>query len=244
MENRKSFNRKLPSSPNLKKDNNSQKTVVRIRFSRKGPSAYVAHLDMMRIFERSMKRAGIECEYSQGFNPRPSMAFALPLGVGVETIDDYVDVSLQGEISPIHIAKQLNTVLPEGISVLGAIIAPETKESMMAQVGAAQYLFVCSGISEPVRKLFMQPQIIVTKMKKDECKKIDIKPLILAIEDHDENAIKVTVKAGSKDNLRPDLFLDALAENLFCSIEKSKNARIIRIGTFLRDNEGKFVRPI
>lgn len=239
-----SRNKSLPLSPNLKVCESLDANIIRVRFSRKGATSYVAHLDMMRIFERAMKRAGINCEYSQGFNPRPVMAFALPLGVGVETIDDYVDITINDPISPVEMVARLKKAMPDGIDIIGAIKAPTEKDSMMAQVTAAQYMFLLPGI-ENMQKFIQDTQtLMVVKTSKGVKKTVDVKPLILLVEIIDANSIKVLVKAGSKENLRPDLFLESLAVASYFSHEDALNTQIIRIGTFILSPDGKLVRPI
>lgn len=244
MNKQNSRTKQLPLSPNLKVGESMEAIIIRVRFARKGATSFVAHLDMMRIFERAMKRAGISCEYSQGFNPRPVMAFALPLGVGVETIDDYVDITIKDQIAPVEMVARLKNSMPSGIDIIGAITAPPSKDSMMAQVAAAQYLLVAPNIAKA--KDFVQSigNLMVTKTSKGEKKVIDVKPLILSIEIVDQNSIKVLVKAGSKENLRPDLFLESLAVADFFSHNDALNTQIIRIGTFILDAEVKFIRPI
>lgn len=234
----------LPLSPNLKTNEEITTTIIRLRFGRKGSTSYIAHLDMMRIFERSLKRAGIPCEYSQGFNPRPVMAFALPLGVGVETIDDYVDITVQGDITPAEFVNRLKSSLPDGIDVFGAIIAPKAKDSMMAQVCAAQYMFLANDFSRAATVLKESTSLMVTKTSKGISKIVDIKPLIITVEIVDINSLKILVKAGSKENLRPDLLLDALVDAGFYSDDDAKNTQIVRVGTFIYSADGKLVRPI
>lgn len=225
-------------------DTSPKSTIMRILFTRKGKTAYVAHLDMMRIFERAMKRAGVECEYSQGFNPRPVMAFALPLGVGVETTDDYVDIAIQEDINPEILICRLNDSLPEGIEVKKAKKIIPTKASMMAQVVAAQYSFSAPGISSAIESIQNSPVLNVIKIHKGESKTIDAKPLIISAEKESEDSIKVIVKAGSKENLRPDLFLEALAEIGYFSVDDARNTSIVRTGTFFAASDGSFIRPI
>lgn len=237
-------NKTLPLSPNLKTGTEEDKTVIRVRFARKGATSYVAHLDMMRIFERAMKRAGIDCEYSQGFNPRPVMAFALPLGVGVETIDDYVDITVKGSIMPMEAVSRLKPAMPEGIDIIGAVKAPQDKESMMAKIQAAQYLLLSPKMAGIQKAIQDTPALMVTKISKGEKKTIDAKALILSVEPQDANSVKVLVKAGSKENLRPDLLLESLVVIGYLTRNEALDTQIIRTGTFLRGPDGMLVRPI
>ncbi|MBQ6376231.1 MAG: DUF2344 domain-containing protein [Lachnospiraceae bacterium] len=65
---------------------------IRIRFSKEGPVRFVGHLDFMRSFQKYVKKSGLSACYSGGFSPHMLMSFAAPLGVGEETLSDYVDV--------------------------------------------------------------------------------------------------------------------------------------------------------
>ena len=68
--------------------------IYRFTFRREGPAIWIAHLDVMRTFERSLRRADLPLDWSGGFNPRPKIVFALPLGVGIEAWAELVDVTL------------------------------------------------------------------------------------------------------------------------------------------------------
>ena len=62
-----------------------------IDFSKTGTICYTSHLDIMKVFKRSFKRAGISIAYSQGFNPHPKMGFAQPLSLGYWGLEEYVE---------------------------------------------------------------------------------------------------------------------------------------------------------
>ena len=96
----------------------------RLRFSRREPAIWLGHLDMMRTFERTVRRAGLPVTWSQGFNPRPHLEFALPIGVGLATDDDYVDVLLTELLDESALVKRLNASFPTGIQILEAKIVP------------------------------------------------------------------------------------------------------------------------
>jgi radical SAM-linked protein len=220
------------------------KKVVRIRFSRKGPGAYLAHLDMMRIFERAINRADLCCEYTQGFNPRPIMTFALPLGVGVETIDDYADIVVCEKTKIMDFTTLLNQFLPEDIEILGGTMIQSEKVSLMAQVSYAGYSFYLEGIGRFEKLLTGAEHLDVVKHSKEGNKTIDVKKYLIEYTSHDPHSLYVIVKAGSKENLRPDLLLQSFVGFDGFSQKDAKSAQIIRTGTFIGVHEGSYVRPM
>lgn len=93
----------------------------RLLFAKSGEAVWISHLDLMRLFQRAFKRAGLHLTHTQGFNPRPSVSIALPLSVGVESQCELLDFELDGdEVTFKEIAERLNEVLVEGVEVLGA----------------------------------------------------------------------------------------------------------------------------
>ena len=71
--------------------------MPRILFEKKGNAVWISHLDLMRLFQRAFKRAGLPLTHTQGFNPRPSVSIALPLSVGVESNCELLDFDLDGD---------------------------------------------------------------------------------------------------------------------------------------------------
>ena len=70
---------------------------IRICFSKTGYSKYVSHLDLMKTLQRTFRRGGIDISYSQGFNPHPIMSIAHPLPLGVEGLNEYMDISVDSK---------------------------------------------------------------------------------------------------------------------------------------------------
>ena len=93
--------------------------MPRILFEKKGNAVWISHLDLMRLFQRAFKRAGLPLTHTQGFNQRPSVSIALPLSVGVESVCELLDFELDGEdVACDEIRRRLNENLVEGIRVL------------------------------------------------------------------------------------------------------------------------------
>lgn len=209
--------------------------VQRCTFARSGPAIYLGHLDLMTCFERAARRAQLPILYSQGYNPRPEMVFALPLGVGIETRKDYLDVSLDRPFDEEEFVKSMNTYLPQGIRILKSKAIPEPKDSIMSIVTTASYRFEAPGIRAAMEKALTFETLEVEKMAKGKLKKTDIRPLLISLSqasDGNPDAVDFYCGAGSEKNVRPDLILSSL--QVYCGMDKeiAENTRVIRTGLF------------
>ena len=155
---------------------------VRIKFSKHGPIRFIGHLDVMRYFQKAMRRAQIDISYSTGYSPHQIMSFAAPLGVGLESNGEYMDVELNTIISSEMIVNKLNEVGVPGIKVLSAKVLPDTAKNAMATVAAAEYTVEFREAREPnfsyldnLEEFFAQKEIWITKATKRSTKEIDLK---------------------------------------------------------------------
>ena len=87
---------------------------IRIRFEKHGVMKFVGHLDMMRYFQKAMRRAGIDIRYSEGFSPHQIMSFAAPLGVGITSNGEYLDIEVNSSRSSEESMRALNDTMVEG----------------------------------------------------------------------------------------------------------------------------------
>ncbi len=209
--------------------------VQRCSFARSGATVYLGHLDLMTCFERACRRAGLPILYSQGYNPRPMMVFALPLGVGIETRCDYLDVSLKCPYDAYKFTEELNAFLPDGLRIIKSKEIPEPKDSIMSIVTTASYRFEAKGIREAMEKALSEETLIVTKMAKGKEKQTDIRPLLISLSqasDGDPDSVEFYAFAGSERNVRPDLILSSLSKYCGMDPDLAENARVIRTGLF------------
>ena len=114
--------------------------IYRMRYEKRDEVKYIGHLDTMRTFTRCIKRTTLPIKFSGGFNPRVQLSFALPLGVGVTSECEYVDLELQDEVELdiSEIVKEMNRVLPEGFRIISATKIEKSK-SLMSLVKEAIY---------------------------------------------------------------------------------------------------------
>ena len=112
---------------------------LRVVFSRGEETKYITHLDVMRLWERALRRAGMPLAYSEGFNPHARLALAAPLAVGVTSEAELLDVFLTGRVSPYAFLTRIGEHLPPGIAVSSAVDTPLPAPSLQSQLRFIEY---------------------------------------------------------------------------------------------------------
>ncbi|MFH1651023.1 MAG: TIGR03936 family radical SAM-associated protein [Chloroflexota bacterium] len=112
---------------------------LRIRFCRGGELRFISHLDLMRLWQRALTRAGINLAYSEGYSPHPRLSIAAPLALGVTSRAELMDVFLEKWASPHFFTDAVNQQLPEGIRVLEAHQIPPILPSLQSRMSFAEY---------------------------------------------------------------------------------------------------------
>lgn len=159
--------------------------MLRALFVKTGNAAYISHLDLMRLFQRAFKRAGLPLTHTQGFNPRPSVSIALPMSLGVESHCELLDFSLEGELPDYgEICDRLNEKLTEGVRVLQVYDGGE-KLKNLALLQCRLTLEYDGGIPpntvENLEALFSRESLTVEKKGKNGVTEQDIIPLLRRI---------------------------------------------------------------
>ena len=156
--------------------------MPRLLFQKTGSAIWISHLDLMRLFQRGFKRAGLCLKHTQGFNPRPSVSIALPLSVGAESCCELLDFELDGQAVPCEeIMDRLNRTLISGVRVLSVYEnGRKLKElSLLRCVVTMEYdNGIPSGAEEAIRGLFSGTSLIVTKKGKNGVTEQDIIPML------------------------------------------------------------------
>lgn len=191
---------------------------LRIKFSKHGVLKFIGHLDVMRYFQKAIRRAGIDIAYSTGFSPHQIMSFAAPLGVGLESNGEYMDIEVNTLTSSKELTDSLNKQMIDGIRVLEVKLLPGNAGNAMASVAAARYTITFREGFQPgfltkavVDDFFGQVEIIVTKKTKKSESTFDMKPYIYACDfDEESKSIRLTVDASSAGNIKPALVVKAL----------------------------------
>lgn len=205
---------------------------IRVKFNRGGQVKFISHLDLMKAFERAIRRSGLPIVYSQGFNPHPSMVFGLPLSVGVTSEAEYADFETVTEVNPGEFVERLNKELPEGLKLITAE-QKKTGGNIMASISAALYEITVISENElskeeldgKVTDFLGRSAIIATKEGKNGPRDIDIRPMIRNLKAelleklpegyrNLKSAFRITalLDAGSVSNLKPEIVAKAFSE--------------------------------
>lgn len=192
---------------------------VRIKFAKSGVMRFIGHLDVMRYFQKAIRRAEIDIAYSEGFSPHQIMSFAAPLGVGLTSNGEYMDIEVHSYTSSEDMKERLNAAMVEGMEVLSVTMLEEHVKNAMASVAAAEYTIRFREGYEPdfdlvsqLDTFYSQPSIPVIKKTKKSELELDLKPAIYSLRaELDASSYPVVhmmVDASSSGNIKPGLVLE------------------------------------
>ena len=156
--------------------------MYRLLFRKTENAVWISHLDLMRVFQRAFKRAGLPLIHTQGFNPRPSVSIALPLPVGMESCCELLDFDLDGvSVSCEEICRRLNEVLISGVKVLN-VYGDGKKLKELTYLDCAVVLDYDNDVPpeaiNEIQALFSRESLIVPKKGKNGVQDQDMIPMI------------------------------------------------------------------
>jgi len=208
---------------------------VRIKFAKYDTMKFISHLDVMRYFQKAVRRSGLDVAYSEGFNPHQIMSFAAPLGVGQTSESEYFDIELHTVPPMDELVNRLNAVMTDGMRIIAADILPEPipqvkRETAMALVAASSYLVLRKDgyeeewekeeLENKFREFLVQKKIpYVKKSKKTETEidlaqfvfDFDVKGKTTEFSGAYQNGLVfyLLLSAGSVNNVKPDTVMEA-----------------------------------
>ena len=205
---------------------------LRIKFRKYGPVRYIGHLDVMRFFQKAIRRAGLDVAYTKGFSPHQIMAFAAPLGVGLTSNGEYMDIEVNSIESCQDVLERLNNTCVPGIEITSVKILPDDAGNAMASVAAADYTVCFKEGKEPktidltdipslLRKFLSREQILITKETKKGTREVDLKQGIYRL-GYKDGVFTMLLDASSGGNIKPVQVIEALLSD--CGETLQENA--------------------
>lgn len=230
---------------------------LRVKFKKYGPVRFIGHLDVMRYFQKAIRRAGIDVSYSTGFSPHQIMSFAAPLGVGLTSNGEYMDIAVnslpeprEGFTSCRTVIQKLNETGVKGLDVVDVRILPESAGNAMASVAAASYTvrfrpdrMPLSGEKPMTEFSFQQmcdnllkcEKIMITKETKRGAREVDLRPGIYRL-NWDDDGFHMLLDASSSGNIKPTQVIEAMFSDNGCLLQ-TNSLLVTREDLFTRGND-------
>lgn len=196
---------------------------IRIKFAKEGTMKFIGHLDIMRYFQKIMRKADVKIRYSEGFSPHQIMSFASPLSVGTESRGEYVDIEVLNTDSSTEMLRRINEVMTEGMEALSYRLLPDTAANAMSIVAAADYEVRFREGYEPedwqefvtgLKEFLNQKEILIIKKTKKGEREMDIRPMIYNLSPvPGKQAVFMKIAAGSAANLKPEAVIQAYLDS-------------------------------
>lgn len=183
--------------------------MQRIRVKYKKELKFIGHLDMVRLWERALRRTDLPAAYSEGYNPRQKLAFGPPLPLGFTSDCEYLDIYLERWSNPSVVKELLNDVLPAGIEITEAVNVFLAKASLTAEIRTAAYTTKALGdLSGRIKEILGSKEIIVKRKDKE----LNIRPMIREIAQNGD-VLAMAVQCDNFGSMKAqelrDLFADA-----------------------------------
>ena len=203
----------------------------------------------MRLFQKAIRRAKLDVAYSKGFSPHQIISFAAPMPLGMTSEGEYFDGEFNSVTTTKDMMKRLNSVLPDGVKVHDIVLLDDKSKPSMAIVTASDYYIYKNDECEnetldlliaSIDSMISKEKIDIVKKTKSKEELSDIKPLIYDLKPYKEG-IYMLLASGSKDNLKPELVIEALC-NESGNIYNRYDYMIHRIETYM--GERKTLKPL
>jgi radical SAM family uncharacterized protein/radical SAM-linked protein len=213
---------------------------VRMRWSKEEEVRFTSHLDVVRMFERTIRRANLPVSYSMGFHPHQKVAFGPPLPLGFISDSEYLDIQLDQPLSNILLNK-LNEALPLGFKVLEVKNILSKTQSLSSIINCASYSvdlpFPLEKIELKIKSILEKKNLMVKRFTKKEEKEVDIRYNILKLDPKTTEAganLKMLLRLETIDYARPE---EILKFGLDMDEKEVLTLLIKRKGLFIRKDE-------
>lgn len=195
---------------------------LRLKFSKNGPIKFIGHLDVMRYFQKAIRRANIDIKYSEGFSPHQLLSFAQPLSVGATSDGEYLDMTVNSMVSTEDIMERLNSVMNEGIKIEAVTELPEKEEKAMTLSYAAGYRIKFRQSLKPdfdwiteLDNYLSRDKLPTMKKTKSGEKEIDMKEMIFNYSlDRNKEEAAFLLAMSSSATLKPALLFETFFKDL------------------------------
>lgn len=217
---------------------------LRIKYEKTGCLRFIGHLDVMRFFQKAIRRAKLDVAYSQGFSPHQIISFAAPMPLGMTSEGEYFDGEFNSVTTTEDMVTRLNATMPDGIRVHDIVMLPDNAGNSMSVVTASDYYIYTNDesnfssmniLTEAIDKFMALSEVNIMKKTKSKEEIADIRPYIYEVKKY-EDGIYVLLASGSRVNLKPELVIEALCNTAGVEYDRY-DYRIHRLETYMGESD-------
>ncbi len=223
---------------------------LRVKFSKHGALKYIGYLDVMRYFQKCIRRAELDIAYSGGFSPHQIMTFAQPLGVGAESNAEYMDIELLSFSSCKDVMDALNEASVPEIRILNVTVLPENAGNAMASVFAADYTVrfregrALEMKADTLSAYLSQENIPYEKETKKGTRTLNLKDGIYEFRLQEDGSVILRLNASSGGNIKPAQVLESYSLYAFGENRLQENALLITREEIYTNPAGEEETPV
>jgi radical SAM family uncharacterized protein/radical SAM-linked protein len=219
----------------------TKEAKYRFLFSKTGRSGFLSHLELSASLVRALRRSSFTLSYTAGFHPHPKVSFATATSVGMESAQEYMDVTGQEYLSNLNLLKaEVNALLPDGIEILEIRkLSPEEKAIAQALTGFEYELHLPADIDdarlkdmeENIRNFLATETFNIHKTSKGKTIIKDIRPFVKNLTlDNQTGKVRFAIPHLQEGSARP---ADVITHILKSDPAESCTIRVIKTKTIL-----------
>ena len=208
-------------------DNIPIKQRLYIRFGKFDALVYTSNLDVAKLWERVLRRADLPILYSEGFNPRPRLALASALPLGISSECEILDVSLRETIQLDGLIERLTAVSPPGLPVYSIVEVPLRSPALQTRVRSSEYRIELDEsvdrekVKAQIDQLLQTDTLEQKRERKGKAMTINVRPLLCDLSLNENGDLMAHLIVGDQGNMRPDQVLEAMGlQDAYISIHR------------------------
>jgi len=191
---------------------------IRVWFRKGERLRYISHLDVLRFWERAIRRAGLPLAYSQGYTPHPRLAFASPLPLGFVGESEIMDVTLEERMDIEAFRERLAAETPEDLRLIAASEVATGAPAPQASLAWADYTVEMTGVApgeaeRVAREFLARSEMMWNSDRRERSRAVDLRAGVsrLSIEPSGEGVrLRLRARAHQEVTIRPEDVLAAL----------------------------------
>jgi len=180
----------------------------RVRFSKTGKMRYLSHHDLMRLFERALRRSGLPLRMTEGYNPHPILSFPTALGLGIESLDEILEFELNAWTAPAKIEQLLGAQMPEGVKLAKVEAFARKDRSAIEFVEYEARIPEGTDLAPGIREFLAKKEAWIERKSDKGGKKVEIRRYVLALE-AEPGRVLMRVRVTDQGTAKPEEVLRA-----------------------------------